>query len=148
MVLGAIGKGYAALRARVVMGEMGIKNGLVNASGDLLCWGKPMEKDLWEIKIPDPENADYVLAALNIPNGSVVTSGGYEKYALIDGKRYSHIIDPRTGVPVVGLKKCKYRLPKSRIGRCFSHNGNCFRRRSGFKFNQSTKRHRMFICES
>lgn len=113
---GAIGKGYAALRASVVMRQMGIENGVVNASGDLMCWGKPMEKDQWEIKIPDPENPSFVLATLNIPNGSVVTSGGYEKYALINGKRYSHIIDPRTGVPAEGLKSVSIVCPNPELG--------------------------------
>lgn len=113
---GAIGKGYAAMSASVIMRAMGIENGLVNASGDLLCWGKPMEKEQWEIKIPDPENPSYVLATLNIPNGSVVTSGGYEKYALINGKRYSHIIDPRTGTPAEGLKSVSIVCPNPELG--------------------------------
>lgn len=113
---GAIGKGYAALRAKLVMEKMGIKNGLVNASGDLMCWGKPMEKELWEIKIPDPENQAFVLATLKIPNGSVVTSGGYEKYALIKGKLYSHIIDPRTGYPVEGVKSVSIVCPNPELG--------------------------------
>lgn len=113
---GAIGKGYAAMRARIVMENWGIKNGLVNASGDLMCWGKPMEKNLWEIKIPNPENKELVLATLKIPNGSVVTSGGYEKYALIKGKLYSHIIDPRTGYPVEGVKSVSIVCPNPELG--------------------------------
>lgn len=113
---GAIGKGYAAMRARIVMGEMGIEHGLVNAAGDLLCWGQPMKKELWDIKIPDPDNLDFVLATLKIPNGSVVTSGGYEKYALINGKRYSHIIDPRTGEPAEGLKSVSIVCPNPELG--------------------------------
>ena len=113
---GAIGKGYAAMRARVIMGQMGIENGLVNASGDLLCWGQPMNKNHWTIKIPDPEKTDMVLASLNIPNGSVVTSGGYEKYALINGKRYSHIIDPRTGAPAAGVKSVSIVCPNPELG--------------------------------
>lgn len=113
---GAIGKGYAAMRARIVMGDLGIEHGLVNASGDLLCWGQPMKKDLWKIKIPNPDNPDFELATLRIPNGSVVTSGGYEKYALINGKRYSHIIDPRTGTPAEGLKSVSIVCPNPELG--------------------------------
>jgi thiamine biosynthesis lipoprotein len=113
---GAIGKGYAALRAKMVMVQMGIDSGLVNASGDLMCWGSPLGKDLWEIKIPSPENRDFVLATLNIPHGSVVTSGGYEKFTMIEGKRYSHIIDPRTGFPVEGLKSVSIVCPNPELG--------------------------------
>ncbi len=97
---GGIGKGYAAQRAKKVMQEMGIENGLVNASGDLLSWGSPPDKDSWEVAIPDPRDRRYNLLSINLHEGSVVTSGSFESYSLIDGTRYSHIINPRTGMPV------------------------------------------------
>lgn len=113
---GAIGKGYAALKAKEVMEIMGIKNGLVNASGDLLAWGKPITDKPWNIKIQHPEKRDTVLASLFLENGSVVTSGGYENFALIDGKKYSHIIDPRTGFPVEGVKSVSVICPNPELG--------------------------------
>ena len=113
---GAIGKGYAAVRAKVAMQNLGVESGLVNASGDLLCWGQPLADKPWTVKISDPENPDRALVEFNIPNGSVVTSGGYEKYALIDGKKYSHIIDPRTGLPVEGLKSVSIICPNPELG--------------------------------
>lgn len=101
---GGIGKGYAALRAQQVMQSMGVKSGLINASGDLMCWGKPIKQENWTISIPDPVNKARSLLNFTIPYGSVVSSGNYENYTLIDGKRFSHIIDPRTGYPVEGIK--------------------------------------------
>ncbi len=112
---GAIGKGYAALRAKVVMENLGIQSGLVNASGDLLCWGAPPDRNDWEIKITNPEDPDHLLASLNFKQGAVVTSGSYESYALIDGKRYSHIIDPRTGMPCEGVQAVSVICPNPEL---------------------------------
>lgn len=97
---GGIGKGYAAYRASQIMQELGVASGLINASGDLMAWGQPPGKNGWDIHIPDPQNREHSLLQFSIPNGSIVTSGSFENYTLIDGKRYSHIIDPRTGLPV------------------------------------------------
>ncbi|MEO1257783.1 MAG: FAD:protein FMN transferase [Bacteroidota bacterium] len=113
---GAIGKGYAAVRAKLVMRQLGIESGLVNAAGDLLCWGRPLANKPWTVKISDPEAPEKPLAEFSIPHGSVVTSGGYEKYAFIDGKKYSHIIDPRTGWPVEGLKSVSIICPNPELG--------------------------------
>ena len=113
---GAIGKGYAAVRAKMAMQKTGIESGLVNAAGDLLCWGQPLADKPWEVKISDPENPKIALAEFEIPSGSVVTSGGYEKYALINGKKYSHIIDPRTGWPVEGLRSVSIICPNPELG--------------------------------
>lgn len=101
---GAIGKGYAAQRAKEVMIEMGIENGVVNAAGDLIAWGTQENGQLFKIGIADPMNKNRKLSWLNINNGVVVTSGDYESFVMFDGKRYAHIIDPRTGYPTTGIK--------------------------------------------
>ncbi|MEZ4955998.1 MAG: FAD:protein FMN transferase [Saprospiraceae bacterium] len=113
---GAIGKGYAAVRAKMVMQNIGVESGLVNAAGDLLCWGQPLADKPWSVKISDPEAPERALAEFSIPHGSVVTSGGYEKFALVNGKKYSHIIDPRTGWPVEGLKSVSIICPNPELG--------------------------------
>lgn len=113
---GGIGKGYAAYRAYRVMQERGIKSGLINASGDLMCWGKPPQKDAWPIHIPDPKKRSNALLEFSIPWGSIVTSGNYENYTLIEGKRYSHIIDPRTGRPVEAIKNVSVICPNPEFG--------------------------------
>ena len=101
---GGIGKGYAAHRAQVVMKAFGIESGLINASGDLMCWGNALHKKNWTINIPHPNNRTEPLMEFDIPYGSIVSSGNHENYTLINGKRYSHIVDPRTGLPVKLIK--------------------------------------------
>ena len=101
---GAIGKGYAANQAAAVMQEMGIENGHVNASGDLLVWGLNSSGENWRIGVADPLDRNKFISWLDVSDMAVVTSGNYEKFAEIDGKQYCHIIDPRTGWPVEGLQ--------------------------------------------
>lgn len=101
---GGIGKGYAAERARQVMMAQGVKSGVVNASGDLTTWGVQPDGRQWTIAITDPNDKTHVFSYMNISNMAVATSGNYEKYVVIDGKKYSHTINPRTGLPVTGIK--------------------------------------------
>lgn len=101
---GGIGKGYAAERAKMVMKAAGVKSGVVNASGDLTAWGYQPNGQPWTIGLANPYQSNDLLARMNITDISVATSGNYEKYVMIDGKRYSHTIDPHTGLPVSGIK--------------------------------------------
>ena len=101
---GGIGKGYAADRAKMILKQMGINSGVVNASGDLTAWGIQPNGQKWRIGVADPDQRGQLLAHMNITDLSVATSGNYEKYVEIAGKRYSHTIDPRTGLPVSGIK--------------------------------------------
>jgi len=113
---GGIGKGYAARKAQEIMQEFGVDNGLVNASGDLLCWGNPPNENSWNVKIPDPRNRETNLLNINLKAGAVVTSGSYENYTIVDGKRYSHIINPRTGTPVSHTKNVTVVCPDVEFG--------------------------------
>ncbi len=100
---GAIGKGYAADRAKEILIKNNVKSGIINASGDLTAWGhKPSGKD-WMVAIVNPLNKSKVFSWLPIKNKSVVTSGNYERFVKFNGKLYSHIIDPRTGYPSEGI---------------------------------------------
>lgn len=101
---GGIGKGYAADRAKKVMSDLGIVHGVVNASGDLTAWGHQANGKPWTIGIANPNQKNHIIGSFEIHNGSVATSGDYEKYVNIGGKRYSHTINPRTGMPAEGLK--------------------------------------------
>jgi FAD:protein FMN transferase len=101
---GGIGKGYAAERAKGVMRGMGVDSGVVNASGDLTAWGYQPDGKPWTIGIVRPDVKGEIFSYLNITNMALATSGNYEKYVMIGGKRYSHTIDPRTGLPVTGIK--------------------------------------------
>jgi thiamine biosynthesis lipoprotein len=112
---GGIGKGYAAERAKLVMREMGARSGVVNASGDLTAWGYQPDGRPWVIGISNPDDPQKVISYLNVTDMALATSGNYEKYILIDGKRYSHTIDPRTGLPVTGIKSVTIICPNAEI---------------------------------
>lgn len=100
---GSIGKGYAADRGREVLKSLGAQGGIVNASGDLATWGKPPKQQTWNIGIADPYRSDKILKVLKMREHAAATSGSTEKYAEINGQRYSHIINPNTGWPSTGL---------------------------------------------
>ena len=100
---GAIGKGYAADKVKALMVELGIEDGVVNAGGDLISWGQRPDGKPWSVGISDPSDSRKIIARLQATNMAVVTSGNYRKYLEIDGKRYCHIIDPKTGWPVEQL---------------------------------------------
>ncbi len=100
---GAIGKGYAADKAKALLISKGVKAGIINASGDLNAWGvQPDGKD-WLVAITNPLDKAKAFAWLPIHDSAVITSGNYEKFVRFDGVRYSHIIDPRTGYPTSGI---------------------------------------------
>ena len=126
---GAIGKGYAADMAKKLLEERGVTNGIVNAGGDLVAWGKQPNGKPWSIGLANPNQYDDLLSKIELTDQAIVTSGNYEKYIEIDGKKYCHIIDPRTGYPVEGLKSVSIICKKRRTGGC---PGNfCFCARTG-----------------
>lgn len=101
---GGIGKGYAAEMAKKKLVENNVKDGIVNASGDLSAWGYQENGEPWTIGVADPNQKKTLFSTFKITNKAVATSGNYEKFVLIDNKRYSHTIDPKTGFPVSGIK--------------------------------------------
>jgi thiamine biosynthesis lipoprotein len=101
---GGIGKGYAAERAKDIMRLAGATSGVVNASGDLNAWGLQPNGKKWTIGIANPDSKHEIFSYINITDMAVATSGNYEKFIMIDGKRYSHTINPLTGLPVTGIK--------------------------------------------
>jgi FAD:protein FMN transferase len=112
---GGIGKGYAAERAKRIMQDLDVESGIVNASGDLTAWGYQPNGNPWTIGIANPNAKEEIFSYMNITNMSIATSGSYEKYALINGKKYSHTIDPRTGFPVTGIKSVTIISPNAEI---------------------------------
>ena len=110
---GGIGKGYAAERAKIILKEKGVKSGIVNAAGDLTAWGFQANGKPWTIGIADPESKNQPFSTLKITDAAVATSGNYEKYAIINGKKYSHTIDPKTGFPVGGIKSVTIICPNA-----------------------------------
>ena len=112
---GGIGKGYAAERAKIILQENGVKSGIVNAAGDLTTWGYQPDGKPWTIGIAAPDNARHAFSQLDITNMSVATSGNYEKFVMINGKKYSHTIDPKTGYPVTGIKSVTIISPNAEL---------------------------------
>ena len=100
---GATGKGYAADKCREHMKALGVQAGIINASGDLTTWGSQPDGSAWTIGVTNPFRRSRPAAILEMYTGAVTTSGDYEKYVEINGKRYSHIINPKTGMPSYGL---------------------------------------------
>lgn len=101
--LGGIGQGYIADKIKVLLQENGCTSGLVNVSGDINTWGKQTNGKDWTVGIVNPLNKNKVFATFPLNDSAVETSGSYEKYVTFNGKRYSHIIDPRTGYPASGI---------------------------------------------
>ncbi|WP_419701520.1 FAD:protein FMN transferase [Mucilaginibacter sp. NFX135] len=110
---GGIGKGYAADRAKAILQQDGVNSGIVNAAGDLITWGTQPNGNPWTIAIADPDKQMTPFSTLNISNMAIATSGNYEKYAMINGKKYSHTIDPKTGLPVSGIKSVSIICPSA-----------------------------------
>jgi thiamine biosynthesis lipoprotein len=110
---GGIGKGYAADRAKFILQQQGVTSGIVNAAGDLITWGTQPNGKPWTIAIADPDKKLTPFSTLNISNMAIATSGNYEKYAIINGEKYSHTIDPKTGLPVGGIKSVSIISPSA-----------------------------------
>jgi thiamine biosynthesis lipoprotein len=101
---GGIGKEYAADRAAAICAEAGIAHGLVNLGGDVRAIGPRADGTPWRVGIRDPRRAGAAIAAVPVAAGALATSGDYERYFEQDGRRYCHIIDPTTGLPVTAWR--------------------------------------------
>jgi len=98
--LGALAKGYAIDRAVALLREAEITSVLVNAGGSVYGLGDNKGKP-WKVAIQDPRQRGHVVGKMLLYDQAVATSGDYEQFFEIDGKRYSHIIDPKTGYPSI-----------------------------------------------
>lgn len=112
---GGIGKGYAAERAKFILKKAGVEAGIVNASGDLTTWGLQPDGTAWTIGIVHPNFANSIFSYMNVTDMAVATSGNYEKFIMIGGKKFSHTINPRTGLPVTGIKSVTIISPNAEI---------------------------------
>lgn len=99
--LGGIAKGYGVDRAMQVLMEHGIEHAMVNAGGDLKVLGQKQGQP-WRIAVRHPRAKERIIAMVPLANTCIVTSGDYERFFLLDGQRYHHILDPRTGYPAQG----------------------------------------------
>ena len=101
---GGFAKGWAIGEVARLLQNRGVRNAVIDAGGDLQALGRHGDRR-WRIGIRDPDRRDAVLGALEVGDGeSVFTSGDYERFFVWQGRRYHHILDPRTGYPATGAR--------------------------------------------
>jgi len=116
---GGFGKEYAADRAGAILAAQGIRHGYVNLAGDMRVLGPKPDGQPWMIGIQDPRRKGQVLATIPVAQGGLATSGDYERYFELDGRRYCHVMDPRTGLPVTYWRTVSVVAPLAVVA------GNC-----------------------
>lgn len=97
---GGIVKEYATDRAASIAMQLGVKHGLINLGGDIKVIGSHPDGSAWQVGIQHPKKEDDIVSAIGLIGGGMATSGDYQRCVLIDGKRYGHILNPKTGWPV------------------------------------------------
>ena len=139
--LGGFGKEYAADRAAQVLKEKGVTHGYVNLAGDMRFLGPKPTGEPWMIGIQDPRVRDQVVATLPITQGSLATSGDYERYFELNGQRYCHVLNPKTGMPVSYWRSVSVTSPATVVSGCTTTmvmlkeaDGLAFLQATGFDF--------------
>lgn len=108
--LGGVAKGFGVDRAADVLARAGPC--LVNVGGDLAARGTRPDGKNWLIGVQDPRDPSRLFVTLRLPDGrAVATSGDYQRFAMVDGVRYHHILDPRTGQPARGVRSVSVIAP-------------------------------------
>jgi thiamine biosynthesis lipoprotein len=139
--LGGFGKEYAADRAAQVLKEKGVTHGYVNLAGDMRFLGPRPTGEPWMIGIQDPRERDQVIATLPITQGGLATSGDYERYFELNGQRYCHVLNPKTGMPVSYWRSVSVTSPATVVSGCTTTmamlkeaDGLAFLQATGFDF--------------
>ncbi len=96
---GGIAKGYASERAAEIFRDHGISSGMISLGGNVRAVGKRPDGKPWTVAVQDPRDISSYFCTVEVSNEAVVTSGGYQRYFEENGKRYHHILDPKTGRP-------------------------------------------------
>ncbi len=108
--LGGIGKGVAVDWAIEKLCSLGVTNALVKAGGDLRVIGAPPGASHWTVQLEDPRKEGQRVS-ISLRDAALSTSGNYENFFEVNGRRYSHILNPRTGLPVEGIAACTVIAP-------------------------------------
>lgn len=138
---GGFGKEYAADRAGALMHRLGARHGYVNLAGDMRFFGPKPGDEPWMIGIQHPRQRGALVATLPVFHGGLATSGDYERFFEIDGRRYCHILDPQSGMPVTHWRTVSVMAPLAVVaGNCCTiamlaqADGLAFLRASGMNF--------------
>jgi thiamine biosynthesis lipoprotein len=102
---GAIGKGYAADKVKGLLVSKQVPGGMINASGDIATWGTKATGEKWLIGVDHPGSNGKIFTWLPLIESSVSITGNQDKYVVVNGKEYSHFIDPISGYPATGISK-------------------------------------------
>lgn len=144
---GSIGKGYAADRGRALLKSLGVEGGLVDASGDMSAWGVRPDGEPWTVGIRNPFKRHKMAGVLKLKEESVATSGSYEKFAEIHGVRYSHIINPKTGMPAVGLTSVTVYGPSAEFANALSTSVMVLGKKEGRRLLKKYPAYRFLLIE-
>jgi thiamine biosynthesis lipoprotein len=117
---GGFGKEYGVERGAVALQQCGIRHGFINLGGDIKVLGPHLDKTPWGIGISHPRVADEVLTSVLMERGALATSGDYERYFEVEGKRYCHILNPKTGFPVEGFQSVSIFHESALIAGCIA----------------------------
>ncbi|EHQ25726.1 FAD:protein FMN transferase [Mucilaginibacter paludis] len=113
--LNSIAKGYATDRAKYVLQIQGVSSGIVNAFGDLITWGRQPDNNPWTIAAANPGQKLDVFSDLNISNMAISTSADHKNYSVIDGKKYVHMVNPKTGLPLRRINSISVLSPSAEL---------------------------------
>jgi thiamine biosynthesis lipoprotein len=138
---GGFGKEYAADRAAEALLAQGVRHGYVNLAGDLRVFGPRPDGAPWSVGIQHPREPNSVLASIALKVGALATSGDYERFFEHDGRRYCHILDPRTGHSVTHWRSVSVLAPQAIVAGAVStiamlkqEQGLAYLQASGFDF--------------
>jgi thiamine biosynthesis lipoprotein len=134
---GGFGKEYAADRAGTVLAERGLRHGYVNLAGDMRVIGPKPDGQPWMMGIQDPRQKGRIVATIPVAQGGLATSGDYERFFELDGRRYCHVIDPFTDRPVTHWRSVSVLAPLAVVA------GNCttiamLKQAQGLKFLEAS----------
>ena len=146
---GGIGKGYAVDRIVEILRSRGITSALVSAGGSSMygIGAPPNDAAGWPVKIRHPKDPDKVVGETTLKDSSMATSGTSEKFFMSGGKRYSHIFDPRSGYPAVGMLSVSVLASKAIDSEAWTKPMFILGRQWAARNPQKRKDLKMFFCE-
>ena len=116
--LGGLGKEYAADRAAALLGRLGVDHGYVNLAGDIAAVGPQADGEPWRVGIQHPRRTGELLAQIPLYRGGLATSGDYERAIVDGGHRWHHILNARTGWPVLHWASVSVAAPRALAAGC------------------------------
>ncbi len=145
----AIGKGYAADKVKQLWLNNNVQGGYINASGDLTAFGSNENQEPWKIGIANPDRQNEILFYVPLNRVSVATSGDYEQHFVYQGQRYSHNINPKTGLPLKGIKSVSVFSPSAELSDALATAVYAMGKEKGISFvNQLPETHAIIIDDN